>query len=209
MNELYREVLATKSAGRPVRFAATGDALPATAERFRPPGPEPGADPFADLVGAQGSLRAAIEQAKAATLYPPRGLPTLIAGSAGAGKSRLAEAMYRYAAAAGRLRPGAPFCVFNCADYTANPQLLLAQLFGYVRGAFTGADRDVPGLLKDSEGGLVFLDEIHRLPPEGQEMLFLLMDRGVYRALGAGGTHKASVTLVGATSEDPRSGSRW
>ena len=209
LNELHREGLVTKSAGRPVRFTAAAEAvrsaMAAPSDLARPLGPEPGADPFADLVGAQSSLRAAIEQAKAAMLYPPRGLPTLIAGPTGAGKSRLAEAMFHYAVAAGRLRPGAPFCVFNCADYAANPQLLLAQLFGHVRGAFTGADRDVPGLIADAEGGLIFLDEIHRLPPEGQEMLFLLMDRGVYRALGAGGTHKASVTLVAATSEDPRS----
>lgn len=209
LNELHREGLVTKSAGRPVRFTAVAEAVRATAraatESPRPTGPEPAGDPFGDLVGAQSSLRAAIEQAKAAMLYPPRGLPTLIAGPTGAGKSRLVEAMYHYAVASGRLRPGAPYCVFNCADYAANPQLLLAQLFGHVRGAFTGADRDVQGLIADAEGGLIFLDEIHRLPPEGQEMLFLLMDRGVYRALGAGSTQKASVTLVGATSEDPRS----
>ncbi|HYF80216.1 MAG TPA: sigma 54-interacting transcriptional regulator [Symbiobacteriaceae bacterium] len=209
LNELHREGLVTKSSGRPVRFAAVAEAMKAAfsamPEPVRPSAPEPAGDPFAALVGAQSSLRAAIEQAKAAMLYPPRGLPTLIAGPTGAGKSRLAEAMYHYAVASGRLRPGAPFCVFNCADYAANPQLLLAQLFGHVRGAFTGADRDVLGLIADAEGGLIFLDEIHRLPPEGQEMLFLLMDRGIYRALGAGSTQKASVTLVGATSEDPRS----
>nr|WP_273377879.1 PRD domain-containing protein [Symbiobacterium thermophilum] len=52
---------------------------------------------------------------------------------------------------------------------------------------------------------MLFLDEIHRLPPDGQEMLFLLMDRGVYRALGDTATRQASVMLVGATSEDPSS----
>ena len=132
-------------------------------------------------------------------------MPTLISGPTGSGKSRLAEAMYRYAVAVGRLPPGAPFCVFNCADYAANPQLLQAQLFGYVKGAFTGAERDTPGLVAQADGGLLFLDEIHRLPPDGQEMLFLLMDRGIYRALGDTTTRQASVMLVGATSEDPSS----
>lgn len=208
LNELYREGLALKVRGRPVRFTAVERAAPWSdggTAGSRTGSLESVADPFADLVGAQGSLRAAIEQAKAAMLYPPRGLPTLIAGPTGAGKSRLAEAMYHYAVAAGRLRRGAPFCVFNCADYAANPQLLLAQLFGYTRGAFTGAERDTPGLMDEAEGGLLFLDEIHRLPPEGQEMLFLLMDRGVYRALGARATRQAAVNLIAATSEDPTS----
>lgn len=199
LNELVDEGLALKLKGKPVRFVAA--ATP----------PAPGAftpvvnDPFEELVGCGGSLSAVVEQAKAAMLYPPRGLPTLISGPTGSGKSRLAEAMYRYAVAAGRLPAGAPFCVFNCADYAANPQLLQAQLFGYVKGAFTGAELDTPGLVAQADGGLLFLDEIHRLPPDGQEMLFLLMDRGAYRALGDTATRQASVMLVGATSEDPSS----
>ncbi len=139
-------------------------------------------------------------------LYPPRGLPTLIVGPTGAGKSHLAGMMYQYAVQAGRVSPSAPFNVLNCADYAANPQLLLAQLFGYVKGAFTGAEKTAPGLIAESENGILFLDEIHRLPPDGQEMLFLLMDRGVYRMLGDGASlRQASVTLIAATSEDPHS----
>ena len=139
-------------------------------------------------------------------LYPPTGLPTLIVGPTGAGKSRLAEAMYLYAQHSGRLSPSAPYSVFNCADYASNPQLLLAQLFGYVKGAFTGADRDSKGLVAETDGGVLFLDEVHRLPPEGQEILFLLMDRGVYRPLGdAAAARRVSLTLIAATSEDPQS----
>ncbi|MCL5676914.1 MAG: sigma 54-interacting transcriptional regulator, partial [Firmicutes bacterium] len=139
-------------------------------------------------------------------LYPPTGLPTLIVGPTGAGKSRLAEAMYLYAQHSGRLSPSAPYSVFNCADYASNPQLLLAQLFGYVKGAFTGADRDSKGLVAETDGGVLFLDEVHRLPPEGQEILFLLMDRGVYRPMGdAAAARRVSLTLIAATSEDPQS----
>lgn len=199
LNQLVKEGLALKVKGRPVRFvAADGGAFHSAISPLED-------DPFQELVGYRGSLSAAVEQAKAAMLYPPRGLPTLISGPTGSGKSRLAEAMYKYAVAVGRLPKGAPFCVFNCADYAANPQLLQAQLFGYVKGAFTGAERDSPGLVAQAHGGMLFLDEIHRLPPDGQEMLFLLMDRGIYRALGDTKLRQASVMLVGATSEDPSS----
>ncbi len=201
LNELCREGLARKTPGRPVLFWAAGSE-PAHA-RTRAHDPAPG--DLDDLIGASGSLRRVIEQAKAAILYPPRGLPTLVLGGTGAGKSRLAEAMHRYAVQAGMIRPEAPFGIFNCADYAANPQLLVAQLFGYVKGAFTGADRDNPGLIAQIDGGILLLDEIHRLPPEGQEMLFLLIDKGAFRSLGDSHLHRASIMLIGATSEDPRS----
>ena len=93
--------------------------------------------------------------------------------------------------------------MFNCAEYAENPQLILAQLFGYKKGAFTGADRDSEGLVEKADGGVLFLDEIHRLPPDGQEMLFMLMDRGVYRRLGEPDRErKANVLIMGATTEN-------
>lgn len=200
LNELCREGAAEKQPGHPVRFWA----LP-----VKPPSPGPGSRAdrhMVNLVGATGSLRGAVEQARAAMLYPPCGLPTLVVGPTGSGKSSLAEAMYHYAVEAGRLAPGAPLVVFNCADYAANPQLLVAQLFGHVKGAFTGADRESTGMVAEANGGMLFLDEIHRLPPDGQEMLFMLIDKGVYRAVGnTGAAHTAAVTLVAATSEDPHS----
>ena len=207
LNELVRDGVLTKIVGRPVLFrpADTDDAVSAKSSE------QAGAanvqtSCFDRMIGADGSLRTAVEQAKAAILYPPRGLPMLILGPTGSGKSYLAEMVYRYAVEVGRLGPDAPFNVFNCADYASNPQLLFAQLFGYVKGAFTGADRTSPGLIAESDNGVLFLDEIHRLPPDGQEMLFLFMDRGVYRMLGDGAVQRrASVTLIAATSEDPHS----
>ena len=213
LNELAREGLVKKGKGRPVRFWAVSNgntSAPIRSEVDGAAGSSPSvytqSSCFEEMIGAQGSLRTAVEQAKAAMLYPPRGLPTLIVGPTGSGKSHLAEIMYRYAVQIGRLNEDAPFNVFNCADYAANPQLLLAQLFGYLKGSFTGAEQTTPGLIAQSQNGVLFLDEIHRLPPEGQEMLFLLMDRGVYRMLGDGAVHRsASVTLIAATSEDPHS----
>jgi Sigma-54 interaction domain. len=70
-----------------------------------------------------------------------------------------------------------PFIVFNCADYADNPQLLMSQLFGYVKGAFTGAESSKAGLVEKADGGILFLDEVHRLPSEGQEILFFYLTK--------------------------------
>lgn len=59
-----------------------------------------------------------------------------------------AEMMYKYAVQIGKVKPKAQFIVFNCAKYAENPQLILSQLFGHVKGAFTGADQDKPGLIE-------------------------------------------------------------
>ncbi len=161
---------------------------------------------FASLIGAKSTLKAAIQQAQAAVLYPPHGLHTLFFGATGVGKSRMAEAMYQFAIEQQVMKKNAPFVIFNCADYAKNPQLLLSQLFGYVKGAFTGAQQDKPGLVDQADGGILFLDEIHRLPPEGQENLFYLIDKGVYRRLGeVQFQQKATILIVGATTEAPES----
>lgn len=156
------------------------------------------------LIGEEGSLKIAVDQAKAAVIYPPKGLHTLIVGPTGVGKSTFAEAMYRYSIEKNILSEGAPFVIFNCADYTENKQLLLSQLFGYIKGAFTGADRDKIGLVEKANNGILFLDEVHRLPAEGQEMLFYLIDKGMYRRLGETTASKQSnVMLILATTEKP------
>lgn len=160
-------------------------------------------DPFQQLIGCRGSLKNSIEQAKSAILYPPKGLPTLIAGQSGVGKSLFARTMYEFAKENQMISPMARFVVFNCADYGDNPQLLLSLLFGYKKGAFTGAMEDMPGLAEEANGGILFLDEIHRLPPKGQEILFSILDRGKFRRLGESNTERsAHLMLIGATTED-------
>lgn len=161
---------------------------------------------FETLVGNGGSLKAQVKIAKAAVLYPPHGLHTLIIGETGVGKSLFAEEMWKFASEACRKdREAIPYVVFNCAEYADNPQLLVSQLFGHAKGAFTGADQRKEGLVEKARGGILFLDEIHRLPPAGQEMFFMLLDRGCYRMLGDGTDRKADVMIVGATSENPSS----
>lgn len=150
------------------------------------------------------SLKIAIEKAKASILYPPNGMHTLLLGETGVGKSMFASLMHEYAIEVEQLPKDAPFIVFNCADYANNPQLLLGQLFGIKKGAYTGASDQ--GLIEKAHEGILFLDEVHRLPPEGQEMLFTFIDRGVYRRLGeTENERKARVLIITATTEEPNS----
>lgn len=117
------------------------------------------ADHFSLLTGHDGSLRKPIEQMKTALFYPNGGLPLLITGDSGTGKSYMAELMHEFAIAQGLLAPDAPFVSFNCAQYASNPELLAANLFGYVKGAFTGAQSDKAGAFEAANGGMLFLDE--------------------------------------------------
>lgn len=161
---------------------------------------------FKKLIGYRGSLRNKIDLAKAAILYPPNGLHTLIYGGSGVGKSELAECMYEFSVSSGAKRKNAPFIIFNCADYAENPNLLIAQLFGVVKGAYTGANSDKEGLVEKANSGILFLDEIHRLPSEGQEILFYLIDKGKYRRLGETNVErKVNVLILAATTENPES----
>lgn len=189
LNRLCKEGTAEKRGGKPVYYKAAVHIDPdGTLEQFLQNNP---------------SLFHCMEQAKASVLYPPHGMHMLLLGETGVGKSMLAELIYRYAGEKGCLSADAAFIAFNCADYANNPQLLVSQLMGTKKGAYTGADSDRAGLLEKADGGILFLDEVHRLPPEGQEMLFTFIDRGVYRRLGeTDADRSASVLLICATSEN-------
>jgi len=158
------------------------------------------------IIGADKSLKVSVQQAKAAILYPPNGLHTLLLGETGVGKSMFAELMYNFAVKEEVISSDAPFIKFNCADYTDNPQLLMGQLFGVKKGAYTGAEKDSKGFIKNADGGVLFLDEIHRLPPQGQEMLFTFIDNGFFRKLGdTDEIIEADVKIIAATTEIPGS----
>lgn len=159
---------------------------------------------FFDLVGEEGSLKEAVKKAQAAILYPINGLTTLITGETGVGKSLFAERMYQYALNEGKVPEKAPFITFNCADFADNQQLLLSHLFGHKKGSFTGATEDNKGLVEAANNGFLFLDEVHRLSAKGQEMLFYLMDKGIYRKLGdVEHDYVTNVRLIMATTEQP------
>lgn len=202
MNQLAAKEKLIKYEGRPVRFCETAAyhqySIKQEAERT----PETALLPFQSIIGQEGSLKLQIKQVKAAILYPPHGLHTLLYGPTGSGKTLFAQQMFEYAKQADMLKPDAQMVIFNCAEYAENAQLIVSQIFGHKKGSFTGADRDKPGLVEQADGGILFLDEIHRLPPEGQEMLFSLMDHGKYRRLGETERNRAAdVLIIGATTE--------
>ncbi|HBM75520.1 MAG TPA: transcriptional regulator [Clostridiaceae bacterium] len=201
LNKLFRENKIEKLAGKPVLYKVNDIYL---CNKEQENDEMRDADKiFEEIIGANSSLKNIIQQAKAAIIYPPNGLHTLLCGETGTGKSMLAEAMYNYAKQIGKIRNTSPFVTFNCADYANNPQLLMAQLFGVKKGAYTGAEKDRMGLVEKANGGILFLDEVHRLPPEGQEMLFFLVDKGVYKRLGdPNKDYYAKVLIICATTED-------
>ncbi|OLF69857.1 transcription antiterminator BglG [Loigolactobacillus backii] len=222
LNDLVRSGKLQKLAGRPVRYLPakflvqpdaiirkTADpvtAMPAQPTQVTNTFSVSKTDFFDKMIGANGSLKNQVEQAKAAMLYPPKGLNTLIVGPTGSGKTFFANGMYQFSQIHHIIDKNQPLITFNCADYAHNPELLMSHLFGYTKGSFTGANEDKDGLIQEANGGMLFLDEVHRLPPEGQEMIFYFMDHGTYSRLGeTAKTHHADVRLVCATTENPES----
>ncbi|MBU5591900.1 sigma 54-interacting transcriptional regulator [Clostridium sp. MSJ-4] len=199
LNELFRKGKVIKINSRPVLYSLAKEE--ASSEKI-----DIKAGSLDKLIGADFSLKISIQQAKAAILYPPTGLHTLILGETGVGKSMFAELMYEFSKECNILKKNAPFIRFNCADYADNPQLLISQIFGVKKGAYTGADHDKEGLLTKANKGILFLDEVHRLPPQGQEMLFTFIDKGSFRPLGeTENIVKVQVQIIAATTEYSKS----
>lgn len=194
LNSLYKEGKVGKSNSRPVRFFI-----------HKPESNEIVQSELDRLAKNNISMLSAIEQAKASVLYPPKGMNCLILGETGVGKSMFANLMYNYAVEMGIKAKDSPFIVFNCADYSNNPQLLTSQLFGVKKGAYTGAEADRAGLIEQADGGILFLDEVHRLPPEGQEALFIFLDTQNFRRVGDSETRTSDVLIISATTENPNS----
>lgn len=155
-----------------------------------------------DFMSKNPSLSSIVTQAKSAIMYPPMGINTLITGETGVGKSMFAQLMYDFGREMSVVDEHAPFISFNCSDYAHNADLLMGQLFGVKKGAYTGATDDKQGLIELADMGFLFLDEIHCLPKEGQEMLFTFIDHGKFRRLGESEKERSgTVRILGATSE--------
>ncbi len=132
---------------------------------------------------------------KLAEDYARTDFPVLVTGESGTGKELIAKEIHRFSK-----RRGRPFLVQNC---SAIPDTLLeSELFGYRKGAFTGADSDKTGLFEAANGGTVFLDEIGDMPSPLQARILRVLQNGEVKPLGGTGTRKVDVRIISATNKD-------
>jgi two-component system response regulator HydG len=125
----------------------------------------------------------------------PKDVTVLITGPTGSGKERVAESLVRASKRADK-----PFVRFNCAAIA--PELAEAELFGHTKGAFTGAQKERPGLFREAHGGTVLLDEIGELDLNLQAKLLRVLQEGEVRPVGEDRTLKVDVRVLAATHRD-------
>lgn len=125
----------------------------------------------------------------------PSDLPVLIVGESGTGKELVARAIYQHS-----LRKHKPFLAINCAAIPE--QLLESELFGYERGAFTGAAIAKPGKFEVCDGGTIFLDEIGEMPLATQKKLLRVLESGEIEKVGSTRSARVDVRVIAATNRD-------
>lgn len=154
--------------------------------------PSAGREGALDRDCASAAFLAAESQALRAAKYRD---PILLLGETGTGKTRIARAVHE---ASGR--KGGPFIEVNC---SAIPESLAeSELFGHVRGAFSGADRNRAGKFRAAEGGTLFLDEIGELPAELQAKLLKALDEGLVTPVGSDEAQRCDARVIAATNRD-------
>ncbi len=119
----------------------------------------------------------------------------LVSGESGTGKDLVAHAIHAESA-----RSEKPFLAVNCAGVPAD--LLESEFFGHAEGAFSGAERERPGLFREADGGTLFLDEIGEMPVALQAKLLRALQDGRIRPVGADREHQVDVRLIAATNQD-------
>ncbi len=159
-----------------------------------PPGDPPGrvADDGVTLVGASPLMRRLADSIAASARFD---FPVHIRGETGSGKERVARALHHQSR-----RSGSRFVALNCG--AIHDQTAESELFGHVRGAFTGANSDRPGVFKRADGGTVFLDEIAELTPRLQAALLRTLELREVLPLGASRPVPVDFRLVTATHRD-------
>jgi two-component system response regulator GlrR len=160
------------------------------ATRLAGGGPEAGSDGWrSEIITSSPAMEALLAEARLAAQSEAS---LLIQGESGTGKELLARAIHRASP-----RHAKPFVAINCSAIPA--ELLESELFGHVKGAFTGAGRDHPGLFQSAEGGTVFLDEIGDMPAQLQVKLLRVLQEGEVRAVGSTETRPVNVRILSAT----------
>src|ERR1041385_2166326 len=142
-----------------------------------------------------GRSQAFIEVMKQVGPVSSTNLPVLLTGESGTGKELVASAIHRRS---GRMEK--PFVAVNCGAIPA--ELIEAELFGHMKGSFTGADRDRRGLWEEADGGTVFLDEITETSLSFQVKLLRVLQEGEIRRVGSNQTQKVDVRVIAASNRD-------
>jgi transcriptional regulator with PAS, ATPase and Fis domain len=182
---------------QPLNQPAAADELHSYREAFRPKDPEAGLENIQTFLGMPAVIQSEPMQRllSLAERAARSDAAVLITGETGTGKELIARAIHHYS-----LRSARPFVDVNCA---ALPELLIeSELFGYERGAFSGALANKPGLFEVAHAGSIFLDEIAELPPRMQVKLLRVLDGSPYYRLG--GVKKVSVDarVIAASNQD-------
>ncbi|HUQ29785.1 MAG TPA: sigma-54 dependent transcriptional regulator [Usitatibacter sp.] len=146
------------------------------------------------LVGESPPLRRLRSQID---LYAASSFPALVEGESGSGKERVAYSLHHLSA-----RASQPFLALNCA--AISPTLVEPTLFGYAKGAFTGAQHAKTGYFEDAGEGTLFLDEIGELPADLQAKLLRVLENGEYQRVGETTTRVSRARVVAATNRDLR-----
>src|ERR1700752_1394852 len=142
-----------------------------------------------------GRSQAFIEVMKQVGRVSNTNLPVLLTGESGTGKELVASAIHHRSG-----RSDKPFVAVNCGAIPA--ELIEAELFGHMKGSFTGADRDRRGLWEEADGGTVFLDEITETTPSFQVKLLRALQMGEIRRVGANQTLKVNVRVIAASNRN-------
>ncbi|MGB1906132.1 MAG: sigma 54-interacting transcriptional regulator, partial [Spongiibacter sp.] len=154
--------------------------------------PEPRADWAKEIIGGSAAIRQLLDQAQRVARSP---INILIQGASGTGKELLARALHRASD-----RADQAFVAINCSAIPA--ELLESEIFGHVKGAFSGAVRDHEGLFVSADGGTVFLDEIGDMPLALQAKLLRVLQEKSLRPVGGTRDRHIDVRVLSATHRD-------
>lgn len=148
-------------------------------------------EPAGELIGASPVFQQMLEDA---LNVAPTDATVLLRGETGTGKELLAYAIHQHS-----LRSRGPFVIVNCAALP--PSLIESELFGYEKGAFTGAQLRKPGRFELADGGTIFLDEIGEVPLEIQGRFLRVLQTGVFERLGSTKSVRVKVRIIAATNQ--------